>query len=339
MRRAIVTGGGGFIGLAVVRELLKQGIEPAVIGRHNYPAVAALGVRQFNGDIRDLDFLRRAFSGYETVFHVAALAGIWGAWNDYYSINVLGTDNVIDACLYNKIPVLVYTSTPSVVFNGQDLIGVDESTPYTTNYLCHYVRTKVMAEKRVLSADSSKLRTVALRPHLVWGPGDTNLIPRLIARGRRGLLKQVGDGGNLVDITYIDNAASAHVLAARNLASDGTAAGKPYFISQGEPVLLWKWINDFFAMIGLPPVTKKVSYRQAFTAGLLLEGVHRVLRLRHEPRMTRFLAEQLACSHWFSLANARRDLHYHPMVSTSVGMKCLVDWLGKKDNDGNKVDI
>lgn len=332
MQKAIVTGGGGFVGLAVVRALLARGVEPAVIGRNHYPVVADLGVRQYRGDIRDSAFLRESFAGYDAVFHVAAKAGIWGRRTSYYSINVSGTANVLDACRHNRVPVLVYTSTPSVVFNGHDLAGVDETTPYATRFLCHYAETKVIAEKMVLAANSPELATVALRPHLVWGPGDTNLIPRLVERGRRRLLKQVGDGSNLVDITYIDNAALAHVLAAENLATSKTAAGKAYFISQGEPVPLWGFINDLFSRINLPLVLKKISYGQAYSAGLALEGLYWLLRLSKEPLMTRFLAEQLACSHWFSMANARRDLGYEPGISTAAGLKYLVDWLAEIDN-------
>jgi len=335
MRKAIVTGGGGFVGLAVVRALLAGGVEPAVIGRNHYPAVADLGVRQFCGDIRDRAFLRATLAGYDTVFHVAAKAGIWGPRLSYYSVNVSGTENVIDACRYNNVPALVYTSTPSVVFNGSDLAGVDETTPYATRFLCHYAETKVIAEKMVLAANSKELATVALRPHLVWGPGDTNLIPRLVERGRLGLLKQVGDGKNLVDVTYIDNAAIAHVLAAENLATSKSAAGKAYFISQGEPVALWGFINELFRMLNLPPVTKSVSYGKAYMAGLVLEGLYRTLRLQEEPLMTRFLAEQLARSHWFSMDNARLDLGYKPGVSTAAGLKCLVDWLAEIDNHAN----
>jgi len=327
MKKILVTGGGGFVGLAIVKRLVSEGIEVVVVGRHRYPEVEGLGVAIKVGDIRDGQFLNRASRGCDAVFHVAAKAGIWGRRQDYFSVNLTGTEQVISACLANGIGSLVYTSTPSVVFANHDLAGVAESAPYGRHFLCHYAHSKALAEQRVLAANCGALKTVALRPHLVWGPGDTNLIPRLVERGRLGLLQQVGDGQNLVDIAYIDNVVDAHWLAAINLETVATAAGKPYFISQGEPVKLWSWINGLFAELGIPPVSKQVSFGKAYMAGMVLEWVYRALALHREPLMTRFLAQQLAKSHWFSIAAARRDLGYEPQVSTEEGMRRLKAWL------------
>ncbi len=327
MRKVLVTGGGGFVGLAIVKRLVAEHIEVVVVGRHRYPEVERLGVAIKVGDVRDGQFLARAARGCDAVFHVAAKAGIWGRRQDYFSVNLTGTEQVVSACLANGIGILVYTSTPSVVFANHDLAGVDESAPYGKRFLCHYAHSKALSEQRVLAANCGALKTVALRPHLVWGPGDTNLIPRLIDRGRKGRLKQVGNGQNLVDIAYIDNVVDAHLLAAINLETVATASGKPYFISQGEPVRLWSWINGLFVELGIPPVSKQVSFGKAYAAGALLECVYRMLPLRGEPLMTRFLAQQLAKSHWFSIAAARRDLGYEPKVSTEEGMKRLVAWL------------
>ena len=333
MKRAVVTGGGGFVGKAVVKLLISQGVETAVVGRNNYPELTELGVTVLKGDIRDRDFLVRAFRGYDTVFHVAAKAGVWGGWDEYYSINVTGTRHVIDACQENSITTLVYTSTPSVVFAGE-MHGADESLPYASKFLCNYAHTKAMAEKMVLDADCEGLMTTAIRPHLVWGPGDTNLIPRLLARGKKKLLKIVGDGRNRVDISYIDNVASAHVLAAENLKTDRTARGKAYFISQGEPVYLWEWINGLFETLDIPVVSKRVGFRKAYLAGLLLEMIYSSFRITKEPLMTRFLAEQLAKSHWFSIKSAETDFGYRPLVSTSDGVKRMVEWIQKTGSRG-----
>ena len=279
------------------------------------------------GDIRDLSFLAGAFAGCDTVFHVAAKAGIWGSRQEYFSINLTGSENVIAACRRNRVAKLIYTSTPSVVAGGGDIAGGDESLPYPEKYLCHYAASKAAAEKAVLAANGAELATVALRPHLVWGPGDTNLIPRLVERGRRGLLKRVGAGKNLVDISYIDNVVDAHLLAATNLAGGRSAAGRAYFISQGEPVNLWGWIDEFFRMAGVPPVRKAVGFREARLAGGLLELLYTLGGIEREPLMTRFLAEQLAHSHWFSIAAARRDLGYHPRVTTAEGLQRTAAWL------------
>jgi nucleoside-diphosphate-sugar epimerase len=327
MDRVLVTGGGGFIGLALVRELCCRGVEVRVLGRHRYPAVEAAGGTCVVGDIRDRATVERAARGCETVFHVAAKAGIWGSFADYYSINVLGTLNVIAACRGQGVAALVHTSTPSVVFDGHDLKGADESLPYAAKPLCHYAATKIMAEQQVLQASDGHLRTAAIRPHLVWGPGDTNLIPRLMARGREGSLRIVGNGTNRVDIAYIDNVVHAHLLAADNLLHSGTAAGKPFFIGQQEPVNLWGWINQLFAATGVPGVTGKVSLAKARAAGWVLEKSYSLFGLQREPKMTRFLAEQLALSHWFSKQQARELLGYREQTTTQTGMERLIDWL------------
>ncbi len=327
IKKALVTGGGGFVGKAVVKRLVDLGVETTVLGRHRYREIEALGGRCIVGNIADYKTVCEAAEGMEAVFHVAALAGIWGSWKDYYSTNVVGTENVIKSCKKNKVTMLVYTSTPSVVFNRQDIKGADESLAYAQNYLCHYAKTKIMAEKMVLAANSPDLLCCAIRPHLIWGPGDPHLLPRLIDSGRKKLLKRVGDGSNLVDISYIDNVAFSHILAAKNLSESGTAAGKAYFISQGEPVNLWNWINELFMAMGIEPVRSAISFSLAYKLGAVMEFIYKGLQLKNEPRMTRFLAEQLAKSHYFSIENSQKDLGYEAIVSTREGLQRTVQWL------------
>ena len=325
--KVLVTGGGGFIGLALVRQLCQQGKTVRVLGRHQYPEAEAVGAVSLQGDIRNLKDVQLAAAGCDTVFHVAARAGIWGAFHEYYAINVLGTLNVLAACKELAIENLVYTSTPSVVFDGHNIEGGDESLPYSAKPLCAYAATKILAEQYVLQHNSEKLRTVAIRPHLVWGPGDTNLIPRLMARGRDQSLRIVGDGKNRVDIAYIDNVVHAHLLAAENLAGPGNAAGHAFFIGQQKPVSLWPWVNDLFARMEVPPVTSQVSLGTAKAAGWLLETGYGALGRSQEPKMTRFLAEQLAMSHWFSKKKAKTLLGYEEKVPTEIGMERLIEWL------------
>ena len=322
-----VTGGGGFIGKALVKALVQRDCEVVVIGRNPYPELSALGVQCLQGDIRDNSFLDQAVAGCATVFHVAAKAGIWGPRREYFAINTQGTDNVVAACRKNGVRHLVYTSTPSVVFDRTDIAGGDESLPYAQQTLCHYAASKIAAEQAVLQANDGQLRTVAIRPHLVWGPGDQQLIPRLLARGRAGQLKIVGDGTNRVDIAYIDNVVHAHLLAAENLQGTATAAGLSFFIGQREPVVLWDWINTLFAQMGIAPVSKRIPFPLAYTVGGLLELVATLRQDHHEPRMTRFLAHQLAQSHWFSHQRAEEVLGYREVVATSTGIERLVSWL------------
>lgn len=324
MNRVVVTGGGGFIGSGIVRALLGRGDRVTVVGRSPYPELAALDVTCLQGDIGDQSFMNRAFRGADLVFHVAAKAGIWGEWQEYVHTNITGTAACIKSCKKNNVPALVYTSTPSVVFDRHDLEGVDETIGYAQKTLCHYATTKIIAEKLVVQANDSQLLTTSIRPHLVWGPGDPHLIPRLLERGRRNQLKIIGKGSNQVDIAYIDNVVHAHLLAADNLLGKGSAAGRAFFIGQQQPVVLWDWINKLFADMEVDAVRGRVPFLAAYIAGGLLEAVHSTLKRTDEPRMTRFVALQLARSHWFSHESARTIIGYEPIVSTEEGMKRLL---------------
>lgn len=330
MKKALITGGGGFVGRAIVRMLLEKGVECWVIGRSHYPDLKEKGVKCLRGDIADRSVLQNCHEHFDVVFHTAALAGIWGEWSLYYATNVLGTENIIQFCHGKNVKALVYTSTPSVVFAGEDIFGGDETLPYADKYLCNYAQSKMIAEKTVLQVDQQKIRTCAIRPHLIWGPGDPHLIPRLIERGRKKQLKIVGDGSNLVDLTYIDNVAHAHILAADNLLTNGSASGKPYFIGQEEPVNMWKWINELFKELGVPQVNRKVSLQKAMAAGRFLEKMYTLFSPLKEPKMTRFLALQLATSHYFSHKNATNDFNYKPIISLEEGMERLLLWLRSK---------
>jgi len=326
LKRVLVTGGGGFVGIHIVKQLRAAGIDCLVLGRNTYPEAEKLGAHCVRCDIRDATAVRQEITGVDTVFHVAALAGIWGDWEEYYQINVRGTENVIAACRENGVQNLIYTSTPSVVFNGDDIIEGDESLPYGKKVLCNYAKSKIIAEKNILASNSDSLKTCAIRPHLIWGPGDPHLIPRLLERGRKKELKKIGSCKNLVDISYVENVATAHLLAAKNLETKATAAGKAYFISQGEPVNLWDWVDELFTAFEVPTLTKRVPFPLAYSVGAILEVLHKFFTPAKEPKMTRFLAEQLAKSHCFSIDNAKRDLDYRVKISTKEGMQRMLNW-------------
>lgn len=326
--KVLVTGAGGFLGQYIVEQLVARGDTVRGLSRGAYPALARLGVSWVQADLGDVAAVRGAVAGVDVVFHTAALAGVWGAWDTYYATNVQGTLNVIDACRDAGVPKLVFTSSPSVTFDGRDQCGVDETAPYPQRWLCHYPHTKALAEQAVLAANGDRgLATCALRPHLIWGPRDVHLIPRLLDRARRGRLRQVGDGTNLIDTVYVENAATAHLLAADRLELGGPVAGRAYFISQGEPVRCWEWINAILQLAGLSPVRRRISARAAWRIGAVLESVYRGLGWTREPLMTRFLAAQLATSHYFDLARARADLGYGPPISLAEGMERLGRWL------------
>ena len=325
--KALVTGGGGFLGGAVVKQLLAAGWEVTSLSRQYYAKLEDLGVSQVQGDVADADAVTAAVKGCDCVFHVAAKAGVWGAWDDYYRCNVIGTQNVIQACLAAGVPKLVHTSSPSVVFNGQDMTGVDESVPYPDHFEAFYPHTKALAEQAVLAANSENLATVALRPHLIWGPEDNHLVPRIIERGGKGQLRRIGRRNCLVDTTYIDDAARAHLMAAERLAPGQPPAGRAYFISQGEPVPVWDMVNHILAAADLPPVNRTIPAGLAVFAGALLEKVYRLLRRQDEPRLTRFVAHELSTAHWFNISAARRDFGYQPQTSLQDGLATLRSWL------------
>jgi nucleoside-diphosphate-sugar epimerase len=325
--RVLVTGGGGFLGSALCRALVARGEQVRSLARGEYPELAAMGVDSRRGDIADLAAVLSASEGCDAICHVAAKAGVWGPYTDYCQSNVVGTQNVIDACRQHRIPKLVYTSSPSVVYAGGDECGIDESAPYPVTYLTHYPRTKAEAERRVLAANGASLATVSLRPHLIWGPGDNHLLPRLLAQAKAGKLRRVGPGTNIVDTTYIDNVVTAHVAALDRLQPDAACAGRAYFIANDQPGSLWNLIDQMLACDGLPPVTRRISAGMAYRAGGLLEGLYRLLRLSGEPPMTRFVARQLSTSHWYDLTAAKRDLGYQPLVSVDEGLSRLQDWL------------
>jgi len=321
---ALVTGGGGFLGSGITKSLNEKGINVTVIGRKKYLHLPS-SVKVLQGDIRDYEFIKKSSVNIDVVFHTAARAGIWGNKHEFTDINVKGTENIIKACQVNSIPKVVFTSSPSVVFGNSSLKYVDESIPYPYTYLCEYPNTKALAEKMILQANDSSLCTIAIRPHLIWGPGDPHLVPRIIKRASSNRLMIVGDGKNRVDMTYIDNAVFAHLQAA--LAPNRNIGGKAYFISDDNPVLLWTWINTLLGRLGMHEVTRKISYSNAVMLGNILEGVYSFLRIKNEPPMTRFLASQLAKSHYFNISNAKNDFGYRPIVSQEEGINRLIRFM------------
>jgi len=326
--KILVSGGTGFVGQAVTKQLVALGHEVHTIGRN--PTSIDDEVKNQTHHTLDLtkdDLPKSLLQDTEIFFHIAAKAGIWGPYSEFFNANVIATRKILKACQYYRIPKLIYTSTPSVVFSEKPIQNGTEALPYGKNEFSPYAQTKSMAEQEVLEAHlPGKLQTIALRPHLVWGKGDPHLLPRVIQRHKAGKLKIIGDGMNQVDLTHIDNVAHAHICAMKAMLLNQNLGGKPYFISQGEPVYLWEWLNQLFLLLDLPPLSRSLNFKTAFLLGAGLEGVWNLLKIKREPPMTRFVACQLAHDHWFSIKSAQADLGYEPIKKMNQAMNETLPW-------------
>jgi nucleoside-diphosphate-sugar epimerase len=323
----LVTGASGFVGLAITRALVERGEHVRTLSRASNATLDALAAKGAvtitRGDLADRDAVMRAAEGASAILHVGAKAGVWGPREEYLHTNVAGTSHVLAAAGALGIRRVVYTSTPSVVHAGRDVEGLDESAPYATHFSTAYPESKAIAERAVLGANGPRLATCALRPHLVWGPGDTNLVPRIVERARAGRLALVGGGASIVDATYIDSCVHAHLLALDRLTPTAACAGRAYFIAQGEPTTVRALVLGIVEAHGLAPHARSVPLPIAKAAGSLIELAYRAARSDREPPLTRFVAEQLGTSHWFDLSAAKRDLGYAAPITTAEGLRRL----------------
>lgn len=313
--KALVTGGSGFLGGALIRELLKQGWQVRSTSR-TPPKFSDPNLEVYLNDLNNLDQLNRAAHGVDCIFHTAAIAGVWGSKELYYNTNVVGTENILKVCHEQHVPRLVFTSSPSVIFDGNSHRNAKESDcHYPRQYLCHYPESKAIAEQKVLSAHQpGKLETLSLRPHLIFGPGDPHLIPRILEKARQKRLKVVGDGENWIDMIHVENAAHAHILAEKAL-REGRGGGEAFFISNDSPIQMWPWIQELLQAAKCPPIQGKVSASLAEKIGLVLEWVYKIFGVQREPPMTRFIAKQLSTDHCYNLEKAKQVLGYQPIIS------------------------
>ena len=321
--KIFVTGGGGFLGSAICRQLLARGDQVIAYQRSSSESLKKLGVQIIQGSITDADLLISASEGADAIIHTAAKAGLSLRYDHFYRPNVTGTENVIEACRRNGIRYLVFTSSPSVTHADGDIEGGDESLPYAKSYNSPYPATKALAEQAVIAANCPELLTVSLRPHLIWGPGDNHLLPHLLKRARSGKLRLPGPD-KLIDTVYIDNAARAHLLALDKLQSDPqTVGGKAYFISNNEPLTQARVIGGLLKAAGEEVNIQSISPRIARVAGTLIESVWKLGRMKSEPPLTRWSAEHLSTAHWYDISAAKRDLAYTVEVSITEGLKRL----------------
>lgn len=320
--RVLITGGTSLLARRAAEALLARGDEVVLLQRNPSPVDTA----QVMGDVRDAASVERAIEGCDAVIHAAAKVGVVGEWEEYRSINVDGTANVIGAARAASVSRVVHVSTPSVAHAGHSLVGAPAEPAVTGRTGAHYAESKAIAERLALGAASDALPLVAIRPHLVWGPGDTQLVGRIVERARTGRLALVGGGTALIDTTYIDNAASALVAALDAAVPGAACVGRAYVIANGEPRPIRELIDGILRAAGVDVTPREVPLRAATLAGSVVE---RLWPLRHpdvEPPLTRFLAEQLGTAHWFDPRPARDDLAWAPTVTIDEGLAHLATW-------------
>lgn len=328
--KVLVTGGGGFLGSAICKQLAAAGHGVRALNRNPHPALDALGVERRLGDIAGLDNVIEASKGVDAIVHCAAKVAPWAPLEEFYETNVRGTDNVLAACELNQVGRLVFTSSPSVVQNGSDQEGITESVSYAQPFMNAYAHTKALAEQRVLAANSQQLATVVLRPQIVWGPDDPTFLPLVLAHAQAGRLRFIGKTQKKIDTVYVDNAAEAHVLALTRLAPGAAVAGKKYFISQGEPVFNEDLINGWLNAGGFPPETRRLPEGPMRFLADAFEGVYGALRIQKAPPLTRFIVDHLSTALWFDITAARQDLGYAPRVSMAEGMARVAQHLTRE---------
>ena len=322
--KVLVTGAGSLLLGGVAQQLADRGDE-IVCFQRRVSESPRQNITMFAGDIRDRGSVTEAAVGCDAIIHGAARVGVMGSWEDFYSTNVDGTMNILRAATEHQISKLVYVSTPSVAHVGHAIEG-DVATPATTGRKhAHYAESKAQAEILALLANSAELGVVAIRPHLVWGPGDTQLVGRIVERARQGRLVMVGSGHALVDSTFIDNAVSAHIAALDAVAPGSRCAGKAYVISNGEPRSVNELMSRICLAAGVEFSPKHIPAVIARNIGSVLERVWPLIR-KDEPPITRFVAEQLGTAHWFDQRPAQEDLNWKPEVSLDEGFVRLTDW-------------
>ncbi len=329
--KVLVTGASSLIGAGVVEALAARGDVVTCLQRSRSTRLGeGSAVTQHLGDIRDRDVVMAAADGCEAIVHVAAKVGVVGDWEEYRSINVDGTDNVIRAATGQNIGRVVHVSSPSVAHGGEPIVGGGADAPVLGRRRAWYPESKAMAEILALGAASEELGVVAVRPHLVWGPGDTQLVGRIVDRARAGRLALVGGGRALVDTTYIDNAVAALIAALDAVSPEARCSGRAYVVSNGEPRMIRELVEGICRAAGVPFEPREVSLRVGRRVGAAVERLWPMVRRDEEPPMTQFLAEQLGTAHWFDPRPARDDLGYRPIVSIDEGLRRLGVWFAEQ---------
>lgn len=317
--RVLVTGATSLIGRAVVDRLQDRGDSVTVLQRRP----SGLSVREYLGDVADRAAISAAMTGVDAVVHAAGRAAVTGEWELFEETNVWGTRNVVDAARDAGVTRFVHVSSPSVAHNGQSLVGAPAGPADPEHVRGHYARSKAQAELVALDANSEPMSVVAVRPHLIWGPGDTQLVGRVVDRARSGRLFSIGPGTSLIDTIYIDNAADALVAAVDNAPDLG---GRALVVTNGQPRPFREMLDRIVIAAGLEPSRVKVPYRTAYAAGLVVERIWDYRKTEDDPPITSFLVEQVSTAHWFDQRETRQALKWEPQVTIDEGFRRLQLW-------------
>jgi nucleoside-diphosphate-sugar epimerase len=317
--RVLVTGGTSQLGAAVAQGLHDRGDEVTVFQRRP----SGLGLAERLGDVADPVAVRAAVAGMDAVVHLAARVAVTGPWSAFEATNVRGTANLVAAAAEAGVGRFVFVSSPSVAHAGASLIGVPAGPAEPAVAHGFYAQSKAKAEQLALAASNQKFPVVAIRPHLVWGPGDRQLIGRIVERARMGRLTIVGSGAALIDTTYVDNAAAALVAAADYAPELG---GRALVVSNGEPRPVRELLNRIAAAAGLPEPRRRVPTAIARAGGRVVETWWEFRGREDDPPMTSFLADQLSTAHWFDQRETRHALHWKPAVTIDEGFRRLQHW-------------
>ena len=324
-----MTGTGSLLLGGIASELVRRGDEVVCLQRRPAGFEGHENVHEVLADIRDADAVALAAQGCDAIIHGAARVGVVGSRKDFHETNVLGTGNILRAAEQQNISRLVFVSTPSVAHTGESLIGASAGKAEIGRSHSYYAESKAIAEELVLSARNNHLAVVAIRPHLVWGPGDTQLVGRIVDRAANGRLAVIGTGNALVDSTYIDNAISAHIAALDALHIGSACDGKAYVISNAEPRTVNDLMRSMCDAAGVPFEPRHLSLRIGVRLGSLIERLWPLMR-SSEPPITRFIAEQLGTAHWFDQRAVQQDLQWAPNVTIDEGFERLTQWFASR---------
>jgi nucleoside-diphosphate-sugar epimerase len=323
--RILVTGATGFLGKALVRRLLSLGLDVTAQGR-NSSILAQLeteGAHSIQANLADTTAIQTACKNKEVVFHSGALSSPWGRFEDFFQSNVTGTRCVVQGCKDGNVSRLVFVSTPSIYFHYNSRLNVVEDASLPSKPVNAYAQTKLLAEKEIDQSFTDGLSVITLRPRAIFGPGDTSILPRLIDRLQHDRLPIIGDGQNIIDLTYIDNVVDALILC---MHSPQNTLGQKFNITNGEPVQLWEMVKKLCAELGLIYPQRQLSYRLADHVAAVLEGIYHLLPGRPEPPLTRYTVSVLAQSSTLDITAARKYLGYEPAVTIEEGFSRFIYW-------------